>query len=814
MNRAKTLCDIKAVRATTFLDEGYNQKYIAQLLEVCQSIGSVLGPILWNHKLYGILRLEYSEEVQVIAFSDDLALVVIAKKEEEVARVENEALNMNLQSSENIYDVPRGRLSTLPSLSITNTPVLLNNSKLLKGWIADEISDALWAFAPQPSSNPKCTLHGQLYRNGINNFTLWAMQMLDSSNSIPSGLLIGNVFQLGHFDECVKISVPAEDLDGKYCLTTIKFAPSKDTYPAYHIPDEKSKYESPDIYASAWDEFKPSSDISKRPRDLIHWGFCVPSSCTVKDIEEALKEALIIPLANHGIDINVSLPKENCYARREEKSFSLGALVILCYHEVAIKLDSTWVNGPKHFTTFFFLEIIIIMAVVSRKVLKPFSAYTNLFKITRPNPKTEFSEFHFGKFFAMACVIVGHRLMLLLGPAPLTNPLFLEWLFGQFVVILIMNGGIMVETFFVFSGFLFCHYLYQELIKRKKINFFAIIINRWIRIVPVYMIVIAVYGWLLPYTGNGPLWNSKINVESERCRKNWWLNILFLNNYINTDEMCMVQTWYLACDMHFHIMASFIIYALWKWPRAGQIIMWLSLLVACVIPGYITYKNRYWGVVPHYTSLFIDPVKNEQFRAIYVTSHARAGSFIVGIIAAYLLHKLQKQNYKFSVPTVIIGSCTALFLLLLAYLSSYIFYMRDRPYSLIENVLYAAVHRTMWSVGIIWFIVVEASTGYGILYNVMKHPFFTVLGRLTFCTYLVHILPQLIQTSSHRLPIYIDLKRMFWYCFADIIMIYLSALAVNLLFEAPLERVQRKILKYFIKELDAEQATNKKIVSE
>lgn len=72
--------------------------------------------------------------------------------------------------------LPRKRLSTLPPISTIITPAALNNSRLLKGWVTDEIADALWAFAPQPKHNPKCTLHSQLYRNSINNFTLWAMQ--------------------------------------------------------------------------------------------------------------------------------------------------------------------------------------------------------------------------------------------------------------------------------------------------------------------------------------------------------------------------------------------------------------------------------------------------------------------------------------------------------------------------------------------------------------------------------------------------------------------------------------------------------------
>ncbi|EDW29849.1 GL13436 [Drosophila persimilis] len=35
---------------------------------------------------------------------------------------------------------------------------------------------------------------------------LWALKMIDAWGSIPSGVLFGNAYHLGNFDECVKIS--------------------------------------------------------------------------------------------------------------------------------------------------------------------------------------------------------------------------------------------------------------------------------------------------------------------------------------------------------------------------------------------------------------------------------------------------------------------------------------------------------------------------------------------------------------------------------------------------------------------------------
>lgn len=41
---------------------------------------------------------------------------------------------------------------------------------------------------------------------------------------------------------------------------------------------------------------------------------------------------------------------------------------------------------------------------------------------------------------------------------------------------------------------------------------------------------------VLPYLGSGPLWPLAVRNESDMCRKNWWLNLLMLSNYIDVEN--------------------------------------------------------------------------------------------------------------------------------------------------------------------------------------------------------------------------------------------------------------------------------------
>lgn len=56
------------------------------------------------------------------------------------------------------------------------------------------------------------------------------------------------------------------------------------------------------------------------------------------------------------------------------------------------------------------------------------------------------------------------------------------------------------------------------------------------RLTPAYMVIVGLYLTWLPRLDSGPLW-WRMNKEKERCRASWWANILYINNYVNTDQL-------------------------------------------------------------------------------------------------------------------------------------------------------------------------------------------------------------------------------------------------------------------------------------
>jgi hypothetical protein len=58
-----------------------------------------------------------------------------------------------------------------------------------------------------------------------------------------------------------------------------------------------------------------------------------------------------------------------------------------------------------------------------------------------------------------------------------------------------------------------------------------------VRLTPPYAFLIFFYATMLSRLGSGPLWNQWVGRNRDYCVANWWTNLLYINNYINVQEM-------------------------------------------------------------------------------------------------------------------------------------------------------------------------------------------------------------------------------------------------------------------------------------
>lgn len=86
------------------------------------------------------------------------------------------------------------------------------------------------------------------------------------------------------------------------------------------------------------------------------------------------------------------------------------------------------------------------------------------------------------------------------------------------------------------------------------------IINRYLRILPTYLVVYAWVKLVSVYVGGyGPTWDYAVSANSMRraCVQESWLPVLSLTtNFVDIYRHCIVGGWYLSADMQFMVMAA------------------------------------------------------------------------------------------------------------------------------------------------------------------------------------------------------------------------------------------------------------------
>lgn len=133
---------------------------------------------------------------------------------------------------------------------------------------------------------------------------------------------------------------------------------------------------------------------------------------------------------------------------------------------------------------------------------------------------------------------------------------------------LVVNGANIVQSFFVISGFLIAVLFENHVSHAKNANWSLLVkafVLRYIRFAPLIFLTMLIHATWLYRFGSGPFWDKVTFAERQYCRNNWWTNVLFLDNYINVDEKCLIHSWYLAVDFWLSFIATAVLIAIKKY---------------------------------------------------------------------------------------------------------------------------------------------------------------------------------------------------------------------------------------------------------
>ncbi|VVC95344.1 unnamed protein product, partial [Leptidea sinapis] len=472
----------------------------------------------------------------------------------------------------------------------------------------------------------------------LKNFTLWAVWDWDAISSEPQGLLFGSRFHLGNYNECMNAPWRTDrpELRTQYCLADISLHRTGD-------PLKNGISDPYDPYQSALNLIEHVS-IFRRPLNQLTWGVCVPAVCHRNSVVRLMGILLAHShLGAAGLRADVTVPDE-CQKAGVDTEYDIlfYTFILVCSCLIVINIICTVLNRPA--------------SSLRGPLTNAFDLRGNARDVLKVK-KSGLETLYGIRFLTMSLIVIAHQ--------KVTS------LFG----LLLIHADLLVDTFFLVSGLLTAFTVTKINVRLNII--LSLFLKRYLRLVVAYALVIYYVSAVYPYTGSGPLWHRAVAQDTVQCRKNWWLSLLMLGNYVDTDNMMFT----------YDFMTNF------RGPR--------------------------------------------QFQITYIKSHTRYAAYLIGFFTGCIIEKYSKDTVKrISQKWAIIGSCVGFTTMMVTQLTGSMVLWRE--FTAIESALYAAFNRPIWACGAALFTLSCVFGNVPLVNSFLRWYPWVPLSRLSYGVYLVH----------------------------------------------------------------------------
>ena len=629
----------------------------------------------------------------------------------------------------------------------------------------------------------QCESDGQLYKAALlSERPLWAVRMLDADPKFPqAGLTDGNVVDFpGAFDTCLKAD--SGSFRGKYCLMGLGAGNINDFPP-------------PGRMGPPPPQTRSFAQIPKEYQYAIKTAICIPSSCNEEDARNGMNNYLFATtLDNKTGEFFFSYPL-GCQSEDTEIELSSGdwaMVAVLVLFALVISLATCIDMASKYFCPNLLHDKIL-------GIVQGFSAYNNIRKLFDATPSSENLGCINGiRFISMTWVVIGHTFQNFTMPTGIgfwSNILYIFDIKGPAsptASAAIWNADSSVDTFFLIGAILLSYLTLKMLDKKKSsVQTWAMFyVHRYLRLSGVYAMVIFLQATLLIHIVNYGPQGHLLDYESQSCKDNWWVNLLYLANFNIRNEdpyygpMCMGVTWYLMVDMQLFIFTPLIIYPLWKVPKYGLVLSGIVTFASTVIPLSIVWADD---------EFFSKGGWSGDFVKFYTKPWNRIQPYIVGLLVGFLLYKLRDKP-RLPINWVVNWIC---WLVAGAVACACIYGIADYfPTSQKEPehykvVLYCGLNRLAWSLAISWVIVACIKEMGGPVNDFLSWSWFVPGARISYCMYLAHWTVVSWHNSVQKNNTTYSTEVYIYYCLGNMLMTAGAALALVICFEMPILHAEK-----------------------
>jgi hypothetical protein len=262
---------------------------------------------------------------------------------------------------------------------------------------------------------------------------------------------------------------------------------------------------------------------------------------------------------------------------------------------------------------------------------------------------------------------------------------------NPFLLVYASAASLYTDIFLMLSGLLTTYTLFGRLQKGRKIVIWRELLDRYVRIVPSIVFLILFCTFILPLFGSGPMWNLVVTSHADICRKYWWRNLVFLQNWFGYNSICLTNTHHVGIDFQLFTVATFLTIALWKWPRRG--------LQAIVTLAVVSTLARFFVTLKHELSIHIffgielSKIAEVADR-MYIIPPFRFTVYAIGMLLGYTLRKY--KDFQPNSRQRALGWTIGFGTFFATILTSIRMNFPDYTYNKVEAAFYAALAPAMW----------------------------------------------------------------------------------------------------------------------
>jgi len=431
---------------------------------------------------------------------------------------------------------------------------------------------------------------------------------LGSFGRVPPGLPFRSHIWIGDYNECMKLS------------------PTRFCFGAYRMKN--------------WPLDEPSRI------NAINIGLCIPASCNSRSVNtdiylkkiDYLVRLNLINFLGLGHDqryqlVDIHCPPANDSPYRRLTKDTLSIILIIA--------PVIWI-GLVMYASIFQRERLpggiapsLARCFNLRLIWAGFTEYRDR------NSSPQQTELNAIKVLAMIWMLISHIYSLTLPYMSNPHEVRERWQSkGSIVAVVLLCGQHAVPVFFIISGYLIGYKWLHKSIKIRRL-----ILDRYIRLLPMYLLVYAYVKKFAHLIGDGPLWDHGVSKHSQarQCLlESWLVPILMLANFILPFNHCIITGWHIANDFQI-ILAMPVLLGVYRKSRKWGASLAISAF--CVSHFYHIW-NFHQSEAFSMSNFIQEPLMMgaryvlDRLGPVYISPIGRLGTYFIGAVLADLrIHK-------------------------------------------------------------------------------------------------------------------------------------------------------------------------------